>query len=172
MTEASELEPPRYSPPARVQRRYVLKKALAFLAYVCTAMFVVWLFWPGLTSAPALSTDYLTMMAALFMIAVGLALLVVITWNERLVLIEDGRMTWPFPYRRSSGKRTRYVPLDEIAEARRVASPDARRGLELVLRDGTQMFLPQSVLRDNNSDVLDRIVHYASRNSREPPSKE
>ena len=102
------------------------------------------------------------MVAALILVIVGLVLLVVLTLNERLVRIEDGRITWPFPYIRMDGRRTRYVSLDEINETRYVRHPDGRRGLKLVLGDGIQMFLPQSTLGGDSSDVLDRIVRYAN----------
>jgi len=99
----------------------------------------------------------------------ALTFLVVIVWNERLAHIEDGRLIWPFPFRKRSGGRTRYILLEEIVEAELTADSNSRQGAGLTLRDGTRLFLPQKVFGVEQSDLLEMLTHYVKKRSVQNP---
>ncbi len=147
----------------------MVRKVLVLLGLVGAGLFVTWAAWPGLTAAPSVNPDYLSdpdfwvFTAGVLLAFAMLVFLVVLTWNERLACIDAGRLTWPFPYRNRSGSRTRYVPLKEISEVRRTAESSSRRGADLILRDGTQLFLPEKVFGEDGPCVLDRLAQYVNR---------
>lgn len=146
-----------------MRRKYFAKKAAAFLVYFLAGLLVAYEAWPGILSPPVLTADYLTFVGGLFVLVVLLVFLAILTWNERLACIDAGRLTWPFPYKDRSGVRTRYVPLEEISEVRRTAESSSRHGADLVLRDGTQLFLPEKVFGEDGPAILDRLAQYVNR---------
>lgn len=150
----------RYGPPDRIARRYVIKKFAALLSLAATGLFFAWYVWPGITSAPTLTWDYVIMLVSVFLGLVALLFLVVVTWNERLARIEDGRLTWPFPFRRESGVRTRYIDLTEIVRAELTVGSGGRKVANLTLRDGTQLSLPQTVAGVDYSVLLQVLTDY------------
>jgi len=165
MTDATAADDMQYIPSARVQRRYTVKKTLELLAYASTGLFMVWYGWPAITGAPSLDLEYLMAVVALLVVFVGLGFVFVVTWNQRLPRIENGRMTWPFPFMRESGVRTRYIALDEITDAELVSGPANRRGADLTLRDGTRLFLPETVFGVDYSELLQILVRYVRERS-------
>jgi len=165
MTDATAADDMQYIPSSRVQRRYTVKKTLELLAYASTGLFMVWYVWPGITRAPAFDFDYAITLASILLGSIALVFLVVVTWNERLARIDGGRLTWPFPFRRETGVRTRYIALDEIADAELVAGPANRRGADLTLRDGTRLFLPETVFGVDYSELLQILVRYVRERS-------
>jgi len=151
----------RYSPPVQVERLYVAKKVISLLLCGLGGVFFLWYVWDGVTSPPSLDFDYITMIGIVFMGFVALGFLIVIIWNERLARIEDGRLTWPFPFMRESGARTRYIALGEIADAELTADSSGRRGAALTLRDGTRLFLPRAVFGVDYSELLQVLARHA-----------
>ncbi len=158
-----------YIPPPSIRRKYLAKKSVELIVYALAGLLVAWEAWPGLTAASSVNSNHLAdpeywvFIAGLFIAVTMLIFLVVVTWNQRLASIDAGRLTWPFPYRNRSGVRTRYVPLEEISEVRRTAESPSRRGADLILREGTQLFLPESVFGEDGSGVLDRLAQYVNR---------
>jgi len=169
MKDAIVGEGVRHSPPAKIVRRYLAKKVISLLLCFSGGVFLLWYVWPGVTSPPSLDFDYLTMFAAVLVGFGALTFLVVIVWNERLAHIEDGRLIWPFPFRKRSGGRTRYILLEEIVEAELTADSNSRQGAGLTLRDGTRLFLPQKVFGVEQSDLLEMLTHYVKKRSVQNP---
>jgi len=160
MTDAPVKDSVLYSPPTKTERWHRAKKITGLALSVLGGIFVVWLVWPGLTSTPSLSPDYLAMVAGLFIAFVALGFLAVVIWNERLTRIEHGRITLPFPIKKQRGTRTRYVHLEEIAEVELTVNSNVRRGAELTLLDGTRLFLPQTAFGDGGQKILEKLAHY------------
>src|SRR3972149_3766805 len=137
MKDAIVGEGVRHSPPAKIVRRYLAKKVISLLLCFSGGVFFLWYVWPGVTSPPSLDFDYLTMFAVVLMGFGALTFLVVIVWNERLARIEDGRLIWPFPFRKRSGGRTRYILLGEIVEAELTVDSNQRQGAGVTPREGS-----------------------------------
>ena len=159
MCDSSERELS-YRPPEKVAWRYRAKKILESLLYLGTGIFVLWLVGPGLVNERSPGTEYWATIAAVGAALVIIVFLFVVTWNERLVRIENGRITWPFPFRKKTGVRTRYVLLSEIADAELGASLSGRRVAELTLLDGTRLVLPDRVFGEEGAEVLEALERH------------
>jgi len=160
-----------YRPTWQARVRHKAKKTFALLVYAGMGVFVVWLVGPSLASDPSPSLEYMAAWLVVVAAFIVLGFLFVVTWNERLACIEDGRLTWPFPFRKESGIRTRYIALEEIASAELATGTAGRRGADLTLRDGTQMFLPQKVSGVDYSDLLQVLVQYVKERTAQGPSE-
>lgn len=136
------------------------KKVVSLLLCFLGGALFLWYVWPGVTSPPSFDLDYFTMVSAVILGFGALAFLVLIVSNERLARIEHGRLVWPFPFIKKSGGRTRYVVLEEITKAELTVDSRAHRGARLILSDGTQMFLPQTALGVDQSDLLEALMRY------------
>lgn len=170
MSDATVDQEKQHRIPIQIERRYRVKKALSLLLCILGGAFFLWYVWPGITSPPALSLDYLIMILVIAMGFAALGFLVVVTWNERLARLENSRLTWPFPFLKKDGTRTRYVLLEEISEANLATDNLGRREAEFTLRDGTRLRLPQSVFGKNGAEVLDGLVRHIKGRSRPLPS--
>ena len=158
-----------YNPLAKIVRRYLAKRIISLLLCFVVGVFFLWYVWPGVTSQPSLDIEYLTMVAAVLIGFGALTFLIVIVWNERLARIEDGRLIWPFPFRKKVGGRTRYVLLEEIVEAELTINSSAHRGAELTLRDGTRLFLPQTVFGVEQSNLIEVLTRNVKKRSVKDP---
>lgn len=162
-------EPIQYTPTTRARRRHFVKKVLSFLGFGLMGGFAIWYAWPGIAGSPApLDPGYWTFLAGLFLAAVAILFLVVVTWNERLPRIRDGVMELPFPVQRTNRSRTIRIRLDEIASVELTTNSIGLPGAEIFLRDRTRLFLPDRVFGDAGRKVLEVLATHVSQRSSEP----
>ncbi|MGH9426640.1 MAG: hypothetical protein ACRD2L_10125, partial [Terriglobia bacterium] len=156
MVQEARLEGVHYMPTFAERRKYLLKKGLSLLGLGLISGFVIWLFWPGITGPPALlDLGYWTFLVSLFLAFVALGFLVVVTWNERLPRIADGNVALPFPIRRTNRLRTGQIRIEEMVSVELTTNSIGRAGAEIRLRDGTRLFLPNSVFGNSGKDILE-----------------
>jgi hypothetical protein len=152
-----------YTPSPQAMRKHVAKKILSLLGFGVMSGFVVWYAWPGITGPPApLDPGYWTFLAGLFLAAVAILFLVVVTWLERLPRIHDGVMELPFPIQRTNRSRTSRIRIDEIASVELTTNSIGLPGAELILLDRTRVFLPNTIFGITWTKTLEALATYVN----------
>lgn len=166
MTQEVRPETVEYAPSRQAMRKHLVKKGLSLIGFGLMSGFVVWYAWPGITGPPApLDPGYWAFLAGLFLAAVAILFLVVVTWLERLPRIHDGLMELPFPIERTNRSRTRRIRIDEIESVELTINSIGLPGAELILFDRTRLFLPNKILGLTWTQTLEALATHVSQRS-------